>query len=55
MKQFVELIRQFWCINMHSGVMWPYRGHYQCRVCLREYPVPFEAAAAPPGMAIRRA
>ena len=46
MIQLLDQFEQFWCTTMHSDVMWPFRGHYQCRVCLREYPVPFAAAAA---------
>ena len=55
MKRLWQRIEEFWCINMHSGVMWPYRGRYQCRVCLREYPVPFETAVCAASMAARRA
>ena len=45
MKQLMDQIEEFWCTSMHQDVMWPFRGHYQCRTCLREYPVPFEASA----------
>jgi len=27
---------------MHPAPMWPVNGHYQCPVCLRSYPVPWE-------------
>jgi hypothetical protein len=44
MRKLAERIAEFWCSNMHGQPMWPSRGHYQCRVCLREYPVLFEEA-----------
>ena len=31
-----------WCKAMHRSLMWPSHGHYQCRTCGREYPVPWE-------------
>jgi hypothetical protein len=43
MKRILDRIEEFWCLQMHSGVMWPIRGHYICRDCHREYPVSFEA------------
>jgi len=27
---------------MHPDPMWPVNGEYQCRVCLRKYPVAWE-------------
>jgi hypothetical protein len=27
---------------MHPAPMWPVKGYYQCPVCLRAYPVPWE-------------
>lgn len=42
MKKILDRVEQFWCENMHGAPMWPTHGRYQCRVCLREYPVPFE-------------
>ena len=42
MKRILDQIEELWCIHMHAGVMWPFRGRYQCRTCLREYPVRFE-------------
>ena len=33
-----------WCQLMHPDPMWPVNGEYQCRVCLRRYPVAWEAA-----------
>jgi hypothetical protein len=31
-----------WCKAMHRSLMWPSHGHYQCRTCGREYPVPWD-------------
>jgi hypothetical protein len=45
MKQMMDQIQEFWCTRMHAGVMWPIHGRYQCRTCLREYPVHFEDRA----------
>ena len=30
---------------MHDGAMWPIKGKYICRRCLREYPVAWEGPA----------
>ena len=43
MRQRMDQLKQLWCRQMHAGAMWPFRGQYRCRVCLREYPVAFEA------------
>ena len=32
----------FWCKTMHRSPLWPSHGHYRCRTCFREYPVPWE-------------
>ncbi len=44
MRRFLDRIEEWWCVHRHAAVMWPIRGHYQCRVCLRQYRVAFEAA-----------
>jgi len=31
-----------WCKAMHTSMMWPSHGHYQCTKCGRQYPVPWE-------------
>jgi hypothetical protein len=41
-------ITEFWCRTMHSSPMWPSHGHYQCRTCGREYPVPWEQSPSQP-------
>ena len=35
-------IAEIWCRTVHDSPMWPSHGHYQCRTCGREYPVPWE-------------
>ena len=41
MRNLLERIERFWCLAMHSEIMWPSQGGYQCRTCLRRYPVNF--------------
>jgi hypothetical protein len=36
-----------WCKLMHRNPMWPVRGFYRCRQCLRQYPVPWELRQLP--------
>jgi hypothetical protein len=45
MKRVLDRMEKFWCIYMHSGLMWPFRGQYICRVCHRQYPVPYATVA----------
>jgi|KBSSwiStaDraftv2_1062776.scaffolds.fasta_scaffold2249615_2 hypothetical protein len=35
-------LAEIWCKTMHGSPMWPSHGHYECRTCGREYPVPWE-------------
>ena len=42
-------IGRLWCRITHDSVTWPSHGHYHCRLCLREYSVPW---APPPQSAI---
>jgi hypothetical protein len=39
---------EMWCQAMHSDAMWPVKGEYRCRTCLRSYPVAWEAEAKEP-------
>ncbi len=65
MKKILDRVEEIWCTSMHARTMWPFRGHYTCGVCLREYPVPFErpfvakprrdSSFVPGGVAVRRA
>ena len=42
-KTFLSYIAELWCKSVHASPMWPSHGHYRCRTCNREYPVPWEA------------
>lgn len=42
MKNLLERVEEFWCRTMHGAPLWPSHGRYQCRVCLREFPIQFE-------------
>jgi hypothetical protein len=42
-NSLVSAVGASWCQLMHPDPMWPVNGHYQCRVCLRKYPVSWEA------------
>jgi len=35
-------LAEIWCKSMHTSLMWPSHGHYQCRTCGREFPVQWE-------------
>ena len=37
-----EKIGRLWCRLMHSSLMWPIHGVYQCRTCLRRFPLRWE-------------
>ena len=41
MKNFWTRRNDLWCEFMHKGVMWPVRGAYRCRECLRIREVPW--------------
>jgi hypothetical protein len=45
MRQLLNQLGELWCTTMHTSVMWPIRGRYQCSTCHREYAVSFEKAA----------
>ncbi len=36
-----DRIGALWCSLMHDSPMWPIHGHYQCRVCGRQFRVPW--------------
>jgi transposase-like protein len=42
MRSLWEQVKELWCVNFHSEIMWPFEGRYLCRVCQREFPVEFE-------------
>lgn len=33
---------ELWCRAMHADAMWPVKGEYRCRTCLRTYKVAWE-------------
>lgn len=46
----ISKVGDVWCELMHDDITWPVDGHYNCKICLREYPVQWngpEAAQAP--------
>jgi hypothetical protein len=42
MESRVARLGKHWCRVMHPSPRWPIHGHYQCPLCLRTYPVPWE-------------
>lgn len=42
MKPLRERIADFWCQAMHTEIMWPSHGHYDCLTCGRRYRVCWE-------------
>jgi len=42
----MNTLAAFWCAVAHDSPMWPIHGHYECRVCGREYPVAWSNAKA---------
>lgn len=42
MKALGSRVAKVWCQFAHPAPMWPVKGYYQCPVCLRSYPVPWE-------------
>jgi len=47
MKLLLEPLGELWCRMMHREVMWPIHGRYQCRVCFREFLVPYAVRCYP--------
>lgn len=37
-----EWIARRWCRWLHRRAMWPIKGHYLCRTCLRSYEVQWD-------------
>ena len=46
MKVLGFRLANLWCKTTHPAPMWPVNGRYQCPVCLRSYPVPWETRPA---------
>ena len=38
----LRIIGNLWCKLTHKGTTWPIHGQYECRICGRRYPVPWE-------------
>lgn len=36
---FIDTIGRIWCRLMHDALMWPMHGEYECRICMRRFPV----------------
>ena len=53
MDRLYEEAAEQWCHFAHRDSMWPVKGEYRCRTCLRTYPVPWANTSAGQ-MAIRR-
>lgn len=54
-RKILHLLDQLgraWCYYMHEEITWPVNGHYRCRSCLREWPVPWESPAQVPSRAV---
>ena len=48
LKARFSFLGRAWCRAMHKSTMWPIHGEYECKTCLRRYPVkwaPEEAAS----------
>lgn len=41
-NRLLETLGALWCRLMHHEPMWPIRGNYECRICGRRFPVPWE-------------
>ncbi len=39
----LEKLGILWCRSLHNSPMWPIHGHYTCRVCHRQYQVPWDS------------
>ena len=45
-KGHLDKLGDLWCVWMHTSPMWPIHGHYECGVCGRQYPVPWDSGSA---------
>jgi hypothetical protein len=50
-QSFLSAVGELWCRAMHDDITWPRHGRYQCRICGREYPVPWEEGESHPSHA----
>ena len=42
----MDRLGDLWCTFMHASPMWPIHGKYECGICGRVHPVPWEEQAA---------
>lgn len=47
-SSFCSSLGEMWCQAMHSDTMWPVKGEYQCKTCLRKYRVAWEPSNEKP-------
>jgi hypothetical protein len=45
-KGHLDKLGDLWCIVMHTSPMWPIHGQYECGVCGRHFPVPWDSAGS---------
>lgn len=55
MGAFLKSIAGIWCKQTHGRPFHPVQGMYRCRVCLRQYPVPWSEIPKPKPIAPRGA
>lgn len=48
-------IGALWCSLVHDSLTWPIHGHYECRICGRQYPVAWAEAESTGSNRMRRA
>jgi hypothetical protein len=48
-EKWLSKAGDLWCDLMHTSPRWPIHGHYECGVCGRRFPVPWEFGSAPAG------
>lgn len=53
LSKVMSKVGDVWCSLAHDDASWPVQGHYYCKTCWREHPVPW--AVAPVAVAARRA
>ena len=45
-SSLISKVGDVWCELMHDDITWPVDGHYNCKICLREYPVQWNGSEA---------